>query len=75
MQYFTIGVVRTRDMLGVNVSAQLRGLDALATQRKLYVCTMTYREPIALTAELARVASDAAAEAVRRSLTQPLLPF
>ena len=75
MQWVTIGVARTRDMRGLDVRVQLRGVDGTPGTRSVYVRSLRYPEPITLTTEQGYELAELVANAVRDSLAQPKLPF
>ena len=75
MQYITIGVARTRDMLGIDVRVQLRGVDGTPGSRQRAIRSLRYRFPVSLTTEQAYELAEAVADHTRDILAAPPLPF
>lgn len=75
MQWITIGVARTRDMRGLDVRVQLRGVDGTPGTRNVYVRSLRYEEPISLSTEQGLALAEEVANSIRSALAQPKLPF
>lgn len=75
MQWITIGVSRTRDMQGLDVRVQLRGVDGTPGSRQVYIRSLRYTHPVSLTTEDGYELAEMVANAVSLRLQQPELPF
>lgn len=75
MQFISIVVARTRDMRGLDVSVTMRGVDGQPTQRKLWIRTLSWREPVSMTREDAIALAQGVAEALKVQQSARELPF
>jgi len=75
MQWITIGVARTRDMQGLDIRVQLRGVDGTPGVRNVYVRSLRYTHPVTLSTEDGYELAQMVANAVSLRLMQPELPF
>jgi len=75
MQYITIGVSRTRDMLGLDVRVQMRGVDGTPGTRARLIRSSSFGVPISLTTEQAYELAELVADSISLKLRQPELPF